>query len=190
MRTYHWTRLHTAALALTGMVLAGCTYTVMPKHVPYTKGSVEAILTEASVLVVSAEKNSGESPVLTEQGKKSGLLADRQAWTRKLVEVLAAELARRGAKVRSDAPVTLGLSIPSITFVETRAEYQLSLKVAVTSSTGWSKEYAGSAQEKRYRVVSVDAEADRLAGLALSDAVRAMLNDPELTGQVRPAGKK
>jgi hypothetical protein len=168
-----------AVLILIASLLDGCSYTAMPKNVPPITGYETRSLTGVSVIVTSAEKDSSEYEILTEGKDDSGFRANRQAWSKRLVEALARELARRGARVRSDAPVKLGLALPEITFIETDQLYQFKVAVVVSSSAEWSKTYAGIAETSRYRAVSMTTEADRMAGEALAEAVKAMLDDTE-----------
>lgn len=168
-----------AALICSAALLSGCSYAIMPKSVPPIKGYEALSLTAVSVTVRNAEKDATEYEILTDEGQNPGLRANRQAWSKRLVEALAGELARRGARVSSDAPVTLSLALPEIIFLQTSALYQLKVKVAVSTSTGWSKQYEGIAGSSRYRAWSVTAEADRWAAQALAEAVKAMLGDPE-----------
>jgi hypothetical protein len=168
-----------AALVFSSSLLAGYSYTAMPRVVPLVKEYEAVSLTTVSIIVTNAEKDSTEYEILTERREQSGFRANRRAWSKKLVEALARELARRGARVRSDAPVTLGLSLPQITFIQTKELYQFKAKVVVSSSTGWSKDYEGIAGSSRYGIGSIITEADRLAGQTLAEAVRAMLGDAE-----------
>jgi hypothetical protein len=166
-----------ASLICGAALLAGCSHTAFPKNLPLIKEYEAVSLTGVSLIVTNAEKDSAEHDILTDEGEKSGFRANRQAWSKRLVEALARELARRGAQVRSDAPVTLDLTLPEVTFTQTKALYQFRVKVVVSSSTGWSKNYEGVAGSNRYGVWSASAEADRLAGQALAEVVKAMLGD-------------
>jgi len=171
------------ALLCSAVMLAGCSYTAMPKNVPTITGSETMPLSGVSVIVTNAEKDSTEYKVLTDGKNDSGFRANREAWSRKLVETLARELARRGAQVRSNAPVKLSLALPEITFIETKTEYQFKVKVVISSSKGWSKTYEGTAGTSRYRAASMAAEADQLAGEALAEVVKVMLSDSEFLAQ-------
>lgn len=173
-----------AAVVIGAALLGGCSYAVMPRSVPLARGAEELSLAAAAVLVTNAEKDSSLNNVVDDGGRSTGLKADRQAWSRKLVEALARELARRGARVSSTAPVTLSVSLPEIVFVESRDRYEMRVKAAVSSSTGWSKDYEGRAGSDRRSVLSATAEADRLAGQAMAEAVAAMLRDAEFQGQI------
>jgi hypothetical protein len=177
-----------AALFCSATMLSGCTYTTVPKNVPAITGSETMSLSGVSVIVTNAEKDSMEYKILTDGKDDSGFRANREAWSMKLVEGLARELAKRGALVRSSAPVKLSLALPEITFIENKSEYQFKVKVAASSSKGWSKAYEGTAGTSRYRVVSMAAEADQLAGEALAEAVKVMLRDSEFLAQL--PGKK
>ncbi len=116
--------------------------------------------------------------------KDSGLRGDRQAWSGKLVETLARELARRGARVSSTASITLSVALPEITFVQTRELYQIKVKVAVSSSIVWSTDYEGIAGVSVNSVWTIAGATDQLAGRALAEAVKAMLEDSEFLKQL------
>jgi hypothetical protein len=173
-----------AALLCTAIMLSGCSYTAMPKNVPAITGSETMSLSGVSIIVTNAEKDSTVYEIQTSDKYDSGFRANREAWSRKLVEAMARELARRGAQVRSNAPAKLGLALPEITFIESKAEYQFKVKVSVSSSKGWTKTYEGTAGTSRYKAASVAAEADQLAGEALAEAVKAMLGDAEFLAQL------
>lgn len=175
------------SLIAAATLLCACSYTAMPRPVPPVKGIDGLSLAGVSLIVTCAEKDASEYDILTDKGNSSGFRANRQSWSRKLVEALASELARRGAQVRSSAPLTLSLALPEITMVQTRERWQFQVKVAASSSTGWSKTYEGSAGSSMDSVGSAQAEADRLAGLALSEAIKAMLGDAAFLAQI--AGK-
>ena len=166
------------ALALCLALLGGCSsYVVMPKGLPPARGVDALSLSAVTLIVVNAEKDSAEHDILTPQRARTGLRGNRQAWAKRLVEALSRELALHGARVRSDAPLVLSLSLPEITFNETRDQIRFTVRAVVSSSAGWTKEYAGDAASDVASVGSLSTEADRLAGQALADAVRRMLND-------------
>lgn len=173
-----------AVMICCAALLGGCSYTAMPKNVPMLKGQDTSTLTGVSVIVTNAETDAAESDIRTDRGENSGFRANRQAWSRKLVEALARELARRGAQVRGDAPLRLSVALPEVFFIETREQIQFKVKVAVSSSTGWTKEYEGAAGSERRRIGSVSEAADRLAGLALAEALKAILGDAEFVSQL------
>jgi hypothetical protein len=160
------------------VLLGGCTYAIMPKALPPVKGYDRLSLSGVSLIVVNAEKDAAERDILTPKKGRSGLRGNRQAWTKRLVESLSRELAVRGARVRSDAPLVLSLAVPEITFGESRDQIQFFVKTAVSLSTGWTKEYEGVAAASTRSAGSLQIEADRLAGQALADAVTKMLGDP------------
>lgn len=164
-------------LVLCSALLSSCsTYLVMPK-VPPPVGGYEALsLSAISLIVVNAEKDTAEHEILTANKGWSGFRGNRHAWSKRLVESLSRELAVRGARVRSNAPVVLSLAVPEITFSETRDQFQFTVRVVVSSSVGWSKEYEGVAASSA-STGSMQAEADRLAGQALADVARKMLGD-------------
>ena len=174
-----------AALVFSSSLLAGYSYTATPRVVPLVKEYETVSLMSVSLIVTNAEKDSGECDILTEKKEQSGFRANRRDWSKKLVEALARELARRGARVRSDAPVTLGLALPEITFSQTKELYEFKAKVAVSSSKGWSKVYEGIAGSSRYGIGSMVTEADRLAGQTLAEAIRTMLCDAEFIEHLR-----
>ncbi len=159
-------------------LLGGCsTYLVTPKALPPVKGQGSLSLSAVSVIVVNAEKDTAEQDILTADKGRSGFRTSRQAWSMRLVESLSRELAVRGARVRSDAPVVLSLAVPEITFSETRGQFQFTVRALVSSSVGWEKEYEGVAASRATSTGALQAEADRLAGQALADVVRKMLGD-------------
>jgi len=166
------------------MLLCACSYTAMPGPVPLVKGIDGLSLAGVSLIVTCAEKDASPYDILTDKGDSSGFQADRQAWSRKLVEALASELARRGAQIKSSAPLTLGVALPEIIMVQTRERWEFKVKVALSSSTGWSKNYEGTAGASLDSVGSAAAEADRLAGQALAEAVKAMLSDAAFLAQI------
>jgi tRNA A37 threonylcarbamoyladenosine synthetase subunit TsaC/SUA5/YrdC len=127
-----------AALLCSAVIVGGCSYTAMPKNVPTMTGTETMSLSGVSVIVTNAEKDTTEYKILTDGKDDSGFRANREAWSRKLVETLARELARRGA-VRSNAPVKLSIALPEITFIESKTEYQFKVKVVVSSSKGGQK---------------------------------------------------
>ena len=177
-----------AALLYSAVILTGCSYTAMPKNVPVITGSETMSLSGVSVVVTNAEKDSTEYKIHTNGKDDSGFRANREAWSKKLVEALAKELARRGAQVRSNAPIKLSLALPEITFIESKTDYQFKVMASVSSSKRWSKAYEGTAGTSRYKAASMAAEADQLAGDALAEAVKAMLGDAEFLAQL--PGKK
>jgi hypothetical protein len=168
-----------AALLCSAVLLASCSYTAMPKNIPAITGSETISLSGVSVIVTNVEKDSTEYKIQTNGKADSGFRANREAWSRKLVEALARELAMRGAQVCSNAPVKLSLALPEITFIESKADYQFKVMASVSSSKRWSKTYEGVAGTSRYKAASMAAEADRLAGEALAETVKAMLGDDE-----------
>ncbi len=174
-----------AGLIVSAALLAGCSALVMPKNVPQIKEIEEVSMSGVSVIVTNAEKDAVERDIRTDTGEESGLRVNRQAWSGKLVEALAFELAKRGARVRSTAPLMLSVALPEIAFVQTRELYQINVKVAVSSSAAWSKDYEGTAELSVYSVWTITEAANQLAGTALAEAVKSMLADPEFLAQLR-----
>ncbi len=167
-----------SAMALCLLLLTGCsTYTIMPKTLPPVKGSEGLSLSAVTLLVVNAEKDAAEQDILTPKKGRSGMRGNKRAWAKRLVESLSRELAVRGARVRSDASVVLSITVPEITFSEARGQSKFFVKVLVSSSVGWAKEYEGVATSSGRSSGDVQAETDRLAGQALADVVNKMLGD-------------
>ncbi len=165
-------------LALCLVLLGGCgAYTIRPGVLPPVRGFDGLSLSAVSLLVVNAEKDPAEQDILTPQKGRSGLRGNRQAWAKRLVESLSRELAVRGARVRSDAPVVLSVAVPEFTCSESRGQLQFMVRAVVSSSVGWAKEYEGVAEASGRSTGSVQADADRLAGQALADVVKKMLGD-------------
>ena len=181
MNNKHYTAIGSviSVLIFSTALLAGCSYTAMPSNVPRMAGYDEHSLKNISVIVKNAEKNALTEEILTDQGKPSGFQANRQLWSKKLVESLAAELARRGASVRSNAPVTMSIALPEIIMLQPTNYYQFKVKVLAVSSTGWLKTYEGVAGGDIYNVWSVTAAAAKWSGQALAEAIKAMMNDRE-----------
>jgi len=150
-----------AALIFSTALLAGCSYTAMPGNVPRSAVYDDLSLTNMSVIIKNAEENASTEEILTDHGEPSGFQANCQLWLKKLVESLAAELARRGAMVRSNYPITLSISLPEITALQETNLYQFKVKVLVVSSKGWSKAYEGAASGDINSAWSVTAAAAR-----------------------------
>lgn len=169
------------------LLLAGCSTTVMPKDVPLVKGLEIGTLAGVSLSIRDAETDQSEYAILNSSGQGAGLVTNRQAWSKKLVEALAGELSRRGAQVRVNAAVTIGIALPEIMFSQDRGILQFKVKVVVTSSAGWSKTYEAAAEADPGAFELLDATANRLSGLVLKEAVKALLGDAEFLAQL---GKK
>ncbi len=170
----------TALLVLLSFV-AGCGYTVRPAGIPAAASAPAISLGGTGILIVNGEKDPSEKAIPSERRSSSGLKANRQEWGRKLTESLAGELARRGAQVRANAKLVLIVGLPDIVFTQDREGARFTVKVLLSSSTGWSKTYEGTARTDR---LSEAADADRVAAKALADAIRAMLGDAELQAQL------
>jgi uncharacterized lipoprotein YajG len=166
-------------------VIAGCSITVMPKNVPSSAGTDAISLTDAVVIVSNAEQDTSEYAVRDDKGAKTVIVANRARWSKKLVEAMASELAKRGARVRANANVTLNVSIPEITFNHFGDLFQFKVTAAVSSSSGWSRQYDGIAETSLGAVESASVMTERLAGDALSKVIKAMLRDEDFVAQVR-----
>jgi hypothetical protein len=155
-------------------LLPACSYTVMPGKVPLVPGEDKVSLSAVSAIIMNGEKNEGEYRIFAEDGGKTGLTANRQAWSKVAVESIARELARRQARVRGGAPILVSVEIPQITFSERDGRSRLNVVVLLTTTTGWSKKFEGIAETNDLRST---AHIDRLAAEALSDAVSIMMSD-------------
>jgi hypothetical protein len=178
-------RKRLAACFLLATIAAGCSYTAVPRLVPLLPDAETRSLAGIWVMVANVEKDDSLISIPGNDRQNSYFKANRQVWSRKLVESLAGELARRGARVRGGAPITLNVALPEIVFIETRDSYQFRVKAAVRSSRGWSKEYTGVAGVTASSVFSVQKETDRLAGQALANVIKEMLGDEEFLRQLR-----
>lgn len=173
-----------AVLICGAAMLVGCSITVMPNNVPLIKGFETRSLKGVSLIVANAEKDATEYDIRNDRGDNSGLRTNRRAWSAKLVESLAGELARRGARVESHASLTLSITLPEIIFTQTRDLYQFKVKVLVSSSRVWSKNYEGIAESGLIGIESTTSMTNRLAGQALQEAVKAMLDDAEFLARL------
>jgi hypothetical protein len=176
---------HLTALVLIVLIIAGCSYTPVPRSVPLLADARSGSMAGVWVLMTNGEKDDSLTQIPTDERRSSSFKANRQLWSRTLVESLAREFARRGATVRAGAPITLNVALPEIVFIETRDLYQFKVKAVVTSSRGWSKEYTGIAGVNASSVLSIQRETDRMAGQALSNVIKEMLGDDEFQHQMR-----
>ena len=174
-----------ATLVVSATLITGCGHTVLPKQVPLVKGYETISLGGAALILVNAEKDASDQAIATPEGRNSALRANRQAWTKALVESLSRELARRGARLSSRASLRMSISLPEILVSQTKESYQFTVKVLVASSAGWSKKFEGMAESEAKSFESVFGMTDRLAGQALGEAVKAMLGDADFLTQVR-----
>jgi uncharacterized lipoprotein YajG len=166
-------------------MLAGCSIAVHPKHVPSSAGAGAPDLTGAIIMVANAEQDSSEYAVRDEKGKSTPVIVNRMKWSRKLVETLASDMAKRGARVRANPKVTLNISIPEITFSQFGELFQFKVTAAVVASTGWSRQYDGIAETTPGVIESSAGMTERLAGDALSKVIRAMLRDEDFVALVK-----
>ncbi len=172
-------------------MLQSCSYTALPRSVPIIREMEGDSFQGISVLVTNAEPDAAERPIPAETKKSSAFKANKRAWSQKLVESLAGELARRGADIRVSAPVIMSVAVPEIVIIETRELLGLKAKAAVTVTSGWTKEFEGAAKTETAGVSSASAEMDRLAGRALSEIIKQIISDAELLEQLRaPHSKK
>jgi len=167
------------------MLCTGCVVTAHPDRIPPVRDAGPASFSGTAVLVQSVEQDASPYPILTSTGVDVGFVADRKAWSRQTAEALAGELARRGAQIRTTAPLKLGVAVTSIALPQTGKNNQFTVNVRITASSGWSKDYQGSAEAVTGMFETVDGMSHRLSGIVLSQAIRAMLEDPEFVGQLR-----
>jgi hypothetical protein len=179
--------LAAGALFFLAALLASCIVVVLPKDVPLARTANPGSYNGASLIVTNSEKDAASTAIRDDAGSKQGFTANRQAWSRKLVEAMARELARRGAQVRAGASVTIDIAVPEITITQLRDDFRCKVKVRAGSSAGWTKLYEAVAQTSVGSFEPLESMADRLAGLALTEAVKVILGDPEFAAQ---AGKK
>ena len=173
-----------AALIFSFVLIPGCGVSIRPDNIPVLQGYENVSLTGASLLVTNTEQDSSEFVIRNDSGAKSGITANRYAWSKMFVEALAGELARRGAQVRINAPLTLSIAVPGIIFNQFGNLYQFRVVVAAASSTGWSRDYEGIAEAGLKGFESRTVMFDRLAGEALAEAVKSMLRDDEFLMQL------
>lgn len=166
-------------------LLAGCGITVTPKRVPSSAGTDAVSFAGAVVIVANAEQDAGEYAVKDDKGGNTPVVVNRMRWSKLLVEALAGELAKRGAKVRADAPAALSVSLPDIAFSQFGEHFQFKVTAAVAAASGWSRQYDGIAETKPGPVETTDEMAARLAGDALAKVIKAMLRDEDFVAQVR-----
>ncbi len=171
-------------------MLAGCSIAARPDALPALREYGKASLTGVSLIVINAEKDPSDHEIRNDSGAKSGIVANRFVWSSMFVEALAGELARRGARVRVNAPLTLGIAVPDITFNQFGTLFQFRVVVAVVSSTGWSRDYEGIAEAHLKAFESRAALVNRLAGEVLAEAVKAMLRDDDFLTHLRSKGEK
>lgn len=174
-------------LLMAVVLFVGCSTTVMPKDVSLIKGLETGPLAGVSLGIKNAETDATAYAILNNAGQGAGFVTNRQTWSRKLVEGMAGELSRRGAQVRVNAPVTIGIALPEITYSQDRGVLRFKVKVAVSSSAGWSKTYEAAAESEPGLFELLDATANRVSGQALAEAVKTILGDHEFLSQL---GKK
>jgi uncharacterized lipoprotein YajG len=179
---------HAAVAAITvALLLSGCVISAVPDRVPAQKDISQKNLTGSSLVVMSSSQDASAYPILTEMGVDVGFVGDRQAWSRKLAEALAFELARKGAVLNSTASLKLTVTVTSVTLVQSGEINQFKVKVSASSSKGWVKNYEASAEATTGAFETVDSMTRRLAGLSLAEVTKTILDDRDFLVQV---GKK
>ena len=172
------------AAAFTGALISGCAVTAVPDRVPLQKGMLQQNLAGVSLVVMSASRDASTYPILTESGVDVGFVGNRQAWSKKLAEALAGELARKGASLRSTASLKLSVEVTEITLVQTGEANQFKIKVSASTSGGWTKDYEASAETTSGFFETVDGMSHRLAGLSLAGIIKIMLEDKTFLAQL------
>jgi uncharacterized lipoprotein YajG len=168
------------------VLLAGCsTMMIMPKGVPPIKEIETVSFSGISLSISNSEENSREYAILDSSRQNTGFVTNRRAWSQMLVEALAEELSRRGAQVRVNAPVMISIALPEITVNQSRGFLRSSVKVAVSSSKGWSKMYEADTEldpgpfEMLYTTVT------HASSQTLSAVIKAMLEDAAFLAQLK-----
>ena len=174
---------HAAAAVIAGVVLSGCVITADPDRVPMQKAGLQQNLTGLSLSVQSAGRDALPGPILTETGVDVGFVGDRQAWSRKLTEALAGELARKGAVLRATAPLKLSIAVTGVTLVQTGEVNQFKVKVTASSSRGWTKNYEASSEATAGVFETMDSMTRRLAGQSLAEVNKVILSDRDFLAQ-------
>lgn len=175
------------AVLMTAIVLlAACsTMMIMPKGVPPIKGLETGSLAGMSLSIKNTEAHSTEYAILNSFKQNTGFVTNRQAWSKMLVEALAEELSKRGAQVRVNAPVTISIALPEITVSQSRGLLWSSVKVAVSSSTGWSKTYEVVAESDPGPFENLHTAVNDASGQTIGEAVKAILGDAEFLFQLK-----
>ena len=100
---------------------------------------------------------------------------DLQSWTDTAVEVLTTELTRRGAKIDEQAATGLSLSVDQIVMGVEGMRYagtpRGQVEISVKTDSGYQSSYSGE---------YTSLIAFKVAGGAITVAIEAMLNDPEI----------
>ncbi len=167
------------------LLIAGCSLTVKPDTIPLVHEYGKVSLTGATLIVTNAENDSSVREIRNDSGAKWGITANRYVWSKMLVQALAGELARRGAQVQVNAPITLGIAVPEIVFNQYGKLCQFRVVVSVHSSTGWSRDYEGIAETRPSAFESMAVLVNRLAGEALAEAIKSILRDDDFLAQLR-----
>jgi uncharacterized lipoprotein YajG len=181
---------HVAIAAITVVLLSGCVISAVPDRVPAQAGISGKSFTGVSMVVMSASRDASPYPILTETGVDVGFVGDRQAWSKKLAEALACELARKGAELRSNASLKLSVAVTSVTLVQTGEVNRFKVTVSASSSKGWVKNYEASAEATTGVFETVDRMTRRLAGLSLAEVTKAILDDQDFLAQAGGAKSK
>ena len=173
------------AAAVTGtLLLSGCAVRAVPDRVPMQTGGIQKNLAGVSLVVLNAGQDASPYPILTETGVDVGFVGDRQKWSKKLAEALAGELARKGAALNASASLKLSVAVKEVTLVQTGEINQLKVKVSMSSSGGWQKDYEASSEAKTGAFETVDSMTRRLAGMSLAEVNKVMLNDRDFLAQL------
>ena len=168
-------------------ILCGCTSLAIPRDVPPIRGAGNLSLSDVSVELINAEKDTSEKPIyLTAQdgGGKTPFIANRNLWTEKLVTALSREMKLRGATIGSGSKVKISLTFPEIT-ADIGFVFHFYAKVTASSNSNWTKTYFGSGGFSTGGFGFVDAAAARGGAETLQDVVKEMLTDSEFIAQLK-----
>ncbi|MHB8845764.1 MAG: hypothetical protein ACYC7L_13575 [Nitrospirota bacterium] len=183
-----FSRYLAAVVVLSAMASGACTVKAIPDRVPMQTDSRQKDLTGVSLVVLNAVRDASPHPILTRTGVDVGFEGDRQAWSRKLSEALAAELARKGAALQANARLKLSVAVTEVTLAQAGEVNRFTVKVRASSSRGWSREYEAAAEAETGVFETVDSMTRRLAGTSLAEVNKVMLNDRDLLSHLATGG--
>jgi uncharacterized lipoprotein YajG len=165
------------ALLLLTVILAGCTYTVIPDKIPPLQGYKK--VSDASVALVNAEKV--DSEVLFFQSRNSEFYGNPRVWTENFIKALSRELTKCGISVTNNAPLKLNLAIQEISG-RSSVSTGFTVKITAIFSSGWSKIYEGSAASTGN---TRGRNARKAANFTLKEIIKSMLADSEFMEQLQ-----
>ncbi len=167
------------------LLISGCSLTVKPDTIPTLHEYGKVSLAGVSLIITNAEKDSAEHEIRNDSGAKWGIVANRSVWSKMFVQALASEFAVRGAQVRINAPLKLGIAVPQIVFNQYGKLRQFRVVVSVLLSTGWSRDYEGIAEALPGTFESTADLVNRLAGESLAEVIKSVLRDEDFLNKLR-----